>query len=353
MDILGKLNSLVEKYRDIEARLQDPNLETAQMIALSKEHSGLQEIVDAAMDYTKKLADLESAKASLADPDLKSLAQEEIASLNHELPQLQEKLKIMLIPRDPADDKNVILEIRSGTGGEEAALFAGDLLRMYERYATHKGFRFELMELSETGIGGVKEAVALISGHQVFARMKFESGVHRVQRVPQTEASGRIHTSAATVAVLPEAEEIDVVIDEKDLRIDTFRAGGAGGQHVNKTESAIRITHMPSGIVVECQEERSQIRNKEKAFKRLRAHLYEMQRRKAEEERSSSRQAQVGSGDRSERIRTYNFPQSRVSDHRVNLTLYKLDEMMAGLALDEFVDALTVSDQLEKLAALE
>ncbi|GHU02265.1 peptide chain release factor 1 [Alphaproteobacteria bacterium] len=353
MDIRGKLQVLVDRAGDIDRRLAEPDLPTAEMIRLSREASSLAEVVAAASAYDKVLDNLAQAEASLSDPDLKDLAEQEIGQGRPALAELENRIKIMLIPRDEADDKSAILEVRAGTGGEEAALFAAELLRMYERYAALRGWRWELTDISETGIGGIKEASATVSGQGVYARLKFESGVHRVQRVPETEAQGRIHTSAATVAVLPEAEEVDVSIDEKDLRIDTYRSSGAGGQHVNKTESAIRITHIPSGIVVECQEERSQHKNKDKAMHRLRAHLYDAQRRKAEAERAASRHAQVGSGDRSERIRTYNFPQGRVSDHRINLTLYKITEIMAGAALDEIIDALTADDQIKKLAEIE
>ncbi|HZD24937.1 MAG TPA: peptide chain release factor 1, partial [Alphaproteobacteria bacterium] len=266
---------------------------------------------------------------------------------------LEHAFQLALLPRDAADEKSAILEIRAGTGGEEAALFAGDLMRMYQRYAELSGWRFEVMSLSETDLGGVKEAVVNISGRGVFARLKYESGVHRVQRVPETESGGRIHTSAATVAVLPEPEEIDVEVDEGDLRIDTFRAQGAGGQHVNTTESAVRITHVPTGIVVMQQSEKSQHKNRAKAMKVLRARLYEHERERSAAERAESRRAQVGSGDRSERIRTYNFPQGRVTDHRINLTLYKLDQVLRGEALDEVLDALISADQAEQLAAME
>jgi peptide chain release factor 1 len=267
---------------------------------------------------------------------------------------LEQQIKVLLLPKDEADSKNVILEVRAGTGGEEAALFAADLFRMYERYAAFRGWRFQVEETNETGIGGVKEAVASISGNAVFASLKYESGAHRVQRVPETEASGRVHTSAATVAVLPEADEVDVHIDEeKDIRMEVFRASGAGGQHVNKTSSAVRLIHIPTGTVVECQEERSQFKNRDKAMARLRAKLYDAQRQKIDAEQSSNRKSQVGSGDRSERIRTYNYPQGRVTDHRINLTVYQLDQVMNGDGLDTFVKALIEEDQLAKLAEFE
>jgi peptide chain release factor 1 len=272
--------------------------------------------------------------------------------LKAEVREQEQAVQLALLPKDEADAKNAILEVRAGTGGEEAALFAAELFRMYERYAARKGWQFTIMDLNDTGIGGLKEAVAEVSGRNVFARLKFESGVHRVQRVPATEASGRIHTSAATVAVLPEAEEVDIQIRTEDLRIDTYRAQGAGGQHVNKTESAVRITHLPSGVVTQCQDEKSQHKNKAQALKLLRAKLYDMQRQALDSARSADRKSQVGSGDRSERIRTYNFPQGRVTDHRINLTLYKIDEVMEGGGLDELVDALSAEDQAARLASL-
>jgi peptide chain release factor 1 len=273
--------------------------------------------------------------------------------LRERLPELELRVKLSLLPRDEDDERNAILEIRAGTGGDEAALFAADLFRMYQRYAALHGWRFELLELSETGIGGFKEAVASITGRDVFARLKFESGVHRVQRVPETEASGRIHTSAATVAVLPEAEDVDIKIDDKDLRIDVFRSSGPGGQSVNTTDSAVRITHLPTGLVVIQQDEKSQHKNKARAMKVLRARLYELERQARDAARAADRKSQVGSGDRSERIRTYNFPQGRVTDHRINLTLYKIEKVMSGEALDEIIEALVAADRAAKLAMAE
>jgi len=273
--------------------------------------------------------------------------------LRERLPGLEQQVKLALLPKDVDDQRNAILEVRAGTGGDEAALFAAELFRMYQRYAVLRGWRFELLDLSETGLGGVKEASALISGRDVFARLKFESGVHRVQRVPETEASGRIHTSAATVAVLPEAEDVDVRIDEKDLRIDVFRASGPGGQSVNTTDSAVRITHIPTGLVVIQQDEKSQHKNKAKALKVLRSRLYDLERQARDSARAAERKSQVGTGDRSERIRTYNFPQGRVTDHRINLTLYKIDKVMSGEALDEIINAILAEDEAARLAAVE
>jgi peptide chain release factor 1 len=299
-------------------------------------------------------AELEAAAdlaGSTDDPEMRAMAEEEMQELREKLPEMELRVKLSLLPKDEDDERNAILEIRAGTGGEEAALFAADLFRMYQRYAAARGWRFEVMDLSETGIGGFREATASITGRDVFARLKFESGAHRVQRVPETEASGRIHTSAATVAVLPEAEEVDVKIDDKDLRIDVFRASGPGGQSVNTTDSAVRITHLPTGLVVIQQDEKSQHKNKARALKVLRARLYELERQTRDAARAADRKSQVGSGDRSERIRTYNFPQGRVTDHRINLTLYKIDKVLAGEALDEIIDALTAADRAERLAA--
>jgi peptide chain release factor 1 len=323
-------------------------------INLSKELSSIEDIVRVAKEYLdaqKQMKDNEEMMNDPEmDPELKQMANEEFYQLKERLPQMEHEIKVLLLPKDEADDRNVILEIRAGTGGEEAALFGAELFRMYERYAALKKWRFEVLSLNETGLNGYKEAVAQISGNAVFARLKYESGVHRVQRVPETETSGRVHTSAATVAVLPEAKEVDVQINEADLEITTCRASGAGGQHVNKTDSAIRIVHKPTGLAVECQEERSQFKNKEKALVRLRTALYDMERQKADKERSDNRKSQVGSGDRSERIRTYNYPQGRVTDHRINKTVYQLPQVLNGEGLDDFIEALITEDQMQRLA---
>jgi peptide chain release factor 1 len=352
----GHLEQLVRRHAELREALAGSGLSGAEFTKLSKEYSELSPIVEG-IDTLSRARDELSSLAGLAklseDAELRALAEDELRSLRERLPGLEQRVKLALLPKDGDDQRNAILEVRAGTGGEEAALFAGDLFRMYQRYAALRGWRFEILDLSETGLGGFKEASALISGRDVFARLKFESGVHRVQRVPETEASGRIHTSAATVAVLPEAEEVDVRIDEKELRIDVFRASGPGGQSVNTTDSAVRITHMPTGLVVIQQDEKSQHKNKAKALKVLRSRLYDMERQARDSARAAERKNQVGSGDRSERIRTYNFPQGRVTDHRVNLTLYKIDKVISGEALDEIIDAIVAEDQAAKLAAVE
>lgn len=352
-----KLNSILDHYEMIREKMNNQTeFDSKEYVKLSKEFSDLGEIAkEVRLLFAKEteLKDTTELAINSDDAEIRHMAEEEIPELKTEIANIEQKIKILLLPKDIDDEKGAILEIRAGTGGDEAGLFAADLFRMYEMYAEIHGWKFEILEFSESGIGAIKEASVSISGKGVFARLKFESGVHRVQRVPETEASGRIHTSAATVAVLPEAEEVDVHIEEKDLQIDTYRASGAGGQHVNKTDSAVRITHIPTGTVVAVQDERSQYKNKAKAMKILRAKIYENERIKQESSRSADRRTQVGTGDRSERIRTYNFPQGRVSDHRINLTLYKIDKIMDGSALDEIIDKLIENDQAEKLKGSE
>ncbi|MBB4285945.1 peptide chain release factor 1 [Roseospira goensis] len=350
MSLDEKLSRVVARHEELGALLSGQDLDAQDIPRLSKELSDLTPVVEAIAALREARAELADAEAMLSDPDMRELAEEEVGRLRAEIPEREQAVRVLLLPKDEADERNAILEVRAGTGGDEAALFAAELLRMYERHAAAHGWRFEVMEMTDTPIGGIKEAVATVSGRDVFARLKFESGVHRVQRVPVTEAGGRIHTSAATVAVLPEAREVDVQVEDKDLRVDTFRSQGAGGQHVNTTDSAVRITHIPTGIVAQCQEEKSQHKNRDKAMKMLLAKMYDEQRRAAEQERADARKSQVGSGDRSERIRTYNFPQGRVTDHRINLTLYNLDKVIAGEALDEVIDALIAEDQAAKLA---
>jgi peptide chain release factor 1 len=352
----ARLQQLCRRHAELRAALSGGGLGGAEFAKLSREHSELTPIVekvDALTQARGEIASLAEMAQSTEDAELKALAAEELQSLREQLPGLEKQVKLALIPRDADDARNAILEVRAGTGGEEAALFAAELFRMYQRYAALRAWRFEILDLSETGLGGFKEASAAISGHDVFARLKFESGVHRVQRVPETEAGGRIHTSAATVAVLPEAEEVDVKIDDKDLRIDVFRASGPGGQSVNTTDSAVRITHLPTGLVVIQQDEKSQHKNKARALKVLRSRLYEMERQARDNARAIERKSQVGSGDRSERIRTYNFPQGRVTDHRINLTLYKIEKVMSGEALDEIIDAILAHDQAARFAVVE
>jgi peptide chain release factor 1 len=351
----GRLDKLVRRYAELAHTLADPARRGGDFAKLSKEYSDLTPLVEriATLKNARAERDDLATLAGEGDPEMRALAAGELVTLEKRLPALEHEVRLMLLPKDEADERNAILELRAGTGGDEAALFAATLFRMYQRYAALHGWRFEVMEVSETGIGGFKEAIAAITGRNVFERLKFESGVHRVQRVPETEGSGRIHTSAATVAVLPEAEEVDIQIEDKDLRIDVFRSSGPGGQSVNTTDSAVRITHLPTGLVVSQQDEKSQHKNKAKAMKVLRARLYERERQAAAAVRAQSRKSQVGSGDRSERIRTYNFPQGRVTDHRINLTLYKIDKVVSGEALDEFIDALIAEDQAARLAEAE
>ena len=351
--MFDNLKDAEAKYESIGQMLTDPTVvsDNERFKKLMKEHKMLSPVIDAYRAYRRCDENIESAKALLAeerDSALCALCEEEIRTEKEKKQRLEEELKILLLPRDENDDKNVIVEIRAGTGGEEAALFAGSLYRMYTMYAETHGFRCELMSCNETGLGGYKEIVFMVTGEGAYSHFKFESGVHRVQRVPETETQGRIHTSAVTVAVLPEAEEVEVEINPNDLLIDTYRSGGAGGQHVNKTDSAIRITHIPTGLVVECQDERSQFKNRDKAMKMLRARLLSAEREKQEKKIASERKSQVGSGDRSERIRTYNFPQGRLTDHRIGLTLYSLDSIMNG-RLDEVIDALRTADRAEQL----
>jgi peptide chain release factor 1 len=345
-------NRVAARHDELRDALAGGQVEAHAFAKMSKEYSELTPIAEAIAELRKARAERQDLTAMLADPEMKDLAEAELEALDRRLPELERGIQILLLPKDEADEKNAILEVRAGTGGEEAALFAAELFQMYQRYAGLRGWKFETMDVSETGIGGYKEATASITGRSVFARLKYESGVHRVQRVPATEAGGRIHTSAATVAVLPEAEEVDIQIDEKDLRIDVFRSSGPGGQSVNTTDSAVRITHLPTGLVVIQQDEKSQHKNKAKAMRVLRSRLYDAQRSALDAERAANRKSQVGSGDRSERIRTYNFPQSRVTDHRINLTLYKIDKIISGEALDEIIDALIAEDRAARLAEL-
>ncbi|UOA31823.1 Peptide chain release factor RF1 [Sulfitobacter sp. DSM 110093] len=347
---MHRLAQISQRFQFLEASMSAGS-DGADFAALAKEYSDLKPVVDQIDLYQQLQRDLEEAELMLKDPEMAELAREELPRLRARLPEVEEALQLALLPRDSADAKPAMLEIRPGTGGDEAALFAGDLLRMYQRYAEARGWGFDLIESQMTELGGVKEVVAHITGQNVFARLKFESGVHRVQRVPSTESGGRIHTSAATVAVLPEAEDVDIEINANDLRIDTMRSSGAGGQHVNTTDSAVRITHIPTGIVV-TSSEKSQHRNRDKAMQVLKARLYDMERSRIDSARSADRAAQVGTGDRSERIRTYNFPQGRMTDHRINLTLYRLEAVMQG-DLDEIVDALTADAQARQLSEME
>lgn len=355
MSLAQSMDKVLARRQEVETRLSESgSMSPDELANLSRELSELRPVCEQ-VELVRRLEGDRDAAVALADEadgdaEMVEMAQAEIREIDDRLPDELKSLQLLLLPRDRDDSRNAILEVRAGTGGDEAALFASDLFGMYQRFAARHGWRFEVMEISETGIGGYKEATANIAGSDVFARLKFESGVHRVQRVPETEAGGRIHTSAATVAVLPEAEDVDIDVQESDLRIDVFRASGPGGQSVNTTDSAVRITHIPTGIVVSQQDEKSQHKNRAKAMKILRARLYDAERARVQAERAASRKGQVGSGDRSERIRTYNFPQGRVTDHRINLTLYKLDKVIAGEALDEVVDALVSEDQAQRLA---
>ncbi|MCL4517513.1 MAG: peptide chain release factor 1 [Firmicutes bacterium] len=355
--MLEKLAALAEKYDELERFLSDPEViaDQPRFQKYARAHAGLNQIVGKYEEYRQAMKGIEDAREMLKEKledDFREMVQAELAELQEKQARLEEELKILLLPRDPNDEKNVIVEIRAGTGGDEAALFAADLFRMYTRYAERQGWRTELMSSNTTEIGGFKEVIFIIEGEGAYSRMKYESGVHRVQRVPATEASGRIHTSAATVAVLPEAEEVDVEINPNDLRIDVYRSGGHGGQSVNTTDSAVRVTHLPTGLVVACQDEKSQLKNKEKALRILRARLLDKFQQEQQAEEARNRKTQVGTGDRSERIRTYNFPQGRMTDHRIGLTLYRLDSIMDG-DIDEVVTALITADQAEKLRRVD
>ena len=355
MSLEDRLDQVVARYEEVSTALSALEISADDRVRLSREYSQLSPVIEGigklreARDEFIELAEL--INDSSGDEEMKTLAEAELEELKISLPSMEQDVKFLLLPKDEADEKNAILEIRAGTGGDEAALFGGDLMRMYQRYAEARRWKFEIVSMSETGLGGIKEAIISINGRGVFARLKFESGVHRVQRVPETETSGRIHTSAATVAVLPEAEEVDVNIEDKDIRVDVYRASGPGGQSVNTTDSAVRLTHLPTGLVVTQQDEKSQHKNKAKAMKVLRARVYEQERQERDAERAAERKGQVGSGDRSERIRTYNFPQGRVTDHRINLTLYKLERVLNGESLDEVIDALATEDQAQRLAS--
>ena len=348
----ARLDQLLDRFHQVEARMGAAS-DGAEIVRLSKEHAELKPVADAVSNLLKARAERPELEEMLAsgDPDLKDMAQDEIQALDERLPRLEREVALLLAPKDKDENASAILEVRAGTGGDEAAIFAGDLFRMYQRYASTRGWKVEVESVSEGEAGGYKEIIASVTGDGVFGRLKFESGVHRVQRVPATEAQGRIHTSAATVAVLPEVEDVEIEINDSDLRIDTYRSSGAGGQHVNKTDSAVRITHLPTGVVV-TSSEKSQHQNRAKAMKVLKARLYDMQRQALDTARSDARKSQVGSGDRSERIRTYNYPQGRVTDHRINLTLYNLPKVMEG-DLDEILEALIAEDQAERLASLE
>ncbi len=353
--MFDKLDFILEKYQELSMKVSDPEIIGNQPVWQKhiKEMGEMEPIVNKYKEYKKAKEDLAAAKEMLEenDEELREMAKMEISDIEPQIQHYEEELKILLLPKDPNDEKNVILEVRAGTGGDEAALFGSDLLRMYMRYAERSGWKTEIMEINDTGIGGVKEAVVMIKGRGAYSKLKYESGAHRVQRVPETESSGRIHTSAATVAVLPEVDDVEVNINPNDVKVDVYRASGNGGQCVNTTDSAVRLTHLPTGLVVTCQDEKSQIKNKEKAMKVLRSRLYDMMQQEQNKEIADARKSQVGSGDRSERIRTYNFPQGRVTDHRIGLTLYKLDSFLDG-DIDEIIDGLITSEQAEKMKNL-
>ena len=349
--MFDKLENVEKRYEELNAKISDPEVIANQneWKKLMKEHADIEEIVEKYREYKKIVQSIDELKEMLNDKEMHDLAQMELDENKEKLPKIEEELKLLLVPKDPNDDKNVIMEIRGGAGGEESSLFAADLFRMYSMYAERKRWKFEVLNMNETELGGIKEATIMITGKGAYSRLKFESGVHRVQRVPDTESSGRIHTSTATVAVLPEVDDVEVEINPADLKVDTFRSSGAGGQHINKTESAIRITHIPTGVVVECQTERSQIQNRETAMKMLRSKRYEAELEKQNSELASARKSQVGSGDRSEKIRTYNFPQGRITDHRTGLSMFQVDEFLNG-GLDEMIDALNAADRAAKLS---
>ncbi|MCW8805919.1 MAG: peptide chain release factor 1 [Ignavibacteriaceae bacterium] len=357
MNLADKLEKIKNKFDNINEQLSDPGISSdrEKLISLTRERSDLSEIVEAYSRYAEVLKNIKGNKEiidTVSDEELVSMALAELEELKIERDKLEEEIKLLILPKDPNDDKDIIMEVRAGTGGEEAALFAGDLFRMYSRYAEMRGWKIELIDMNDTGLGGVKEVIFSVTGNNVYGDMKFESGVHRVQRVPETEGSGRVHTSAASVAVLPEAEDVQIEINQNDLKIDIFRAGGAGGQNVNKVETAVRITHLPTKIVVQCQDERSQLKNRQKAMKVLKARLYDLELKKQNAEISAQRKLMVGSGDRSDKIRTYNFPQNRVTDHRIGLTLYNLFNIMEG-QIDELIEQLKIADKTEKLQASE
>lgn len=354
--MFDKLELLIEKFEELEKKIIDPEIMKDMNVwqKLAKEHGDMKPIVEKYREYSKHKKELEENKEMLKeglDDDMKDLVKEEISELEDSIEKEEQELKILLLPKDPNDDKNVFMEVRAGTGGDEAGLFAEDLLRMYRMFADKQRWKTEIMSISEQGVGGIKEVVFLVKGQGAYSKLKYESGVHRVQRVPATESSGRIHTSAATVAVLPEVEDVDVVINQNDLRIDVYRASGNGGQCVNTTDSAVRITHIPTGLVVTCQDEKSQLKNKDKAMKILKSRLYEKYQEEQNKDIADARKSQIGSGDRSERIRTYNFPQGRVTDHRINMTIYQLDSFLNG-DIGDMIDALITSDQAKKMLAI-